>query len=191
MAGTDEVGRGCLAGPVVAAAVILREGTPIPGLRDSKLLLPRQRRALVPRILQASLSWGIGAVSPIGIDRRNIRNASFRAMRLALSRLTPPADHVIVDGFRIPGMRLPQIALIKGDRRCRSVAAASVLAKVARDQRMKRYHAAWPQYGFSSNRGYGTPRHLEALERFGPCPLHRRTFAPVRRILEGNLTLPF
>jgi ribonuclease HII len=136
------------------------------------------------------VGWGIGAVSPGGIDRHNIRIASFRAMKLAIRRLDPAPDHVIVDGFAIPGLRLPQTGLIRGDRKCRSVAAASVLAKVARDRRMNRDHATWPQYDFRRNRGYGTPRHLAALERFGPCPLHRRTFAPVRRVLEGNLELP-
>ena len=112
-------------------------------------------------------------------------------MRAAIARLQPRPAHVIVDGFRIPGLRLPQTALIGGDRRCRSVAAASVLAKVARDLRMDRYHALYPVYGFDRNRGYPTPDHLRALEQFGPTPLHRRSFAPVRRVLEGTLPLPF
>ena len=190
VAGTDEVGRGCLAGPVVAAAVVLRPRACLPGLRDSKLLLPGQRRKLVPKILRSCRAWGIAAVAPAAIDRWNIRRASFRAMRAAIARLQPSPAHVIVDGFRIPGLRLPQTALIGGDRRCRSVAAASVLAKVARDRRMDRYHALYPAYGFDRNRGYPTPDHLRALEQFGPTPLHRRSFAPVRRLLEGTLPLP-
>jgi ribonuclease HII len=191
VAGTDEVGRGCLAGPVVAAAVVLRPGVPIPGLADSKLLSPAQRDRLVPLILAACDGWGIGAVAPAGIDRWNIRRASFRAMRRAVERLPIKPDHLIVDGFRIPKFNLPQTALIKGDRLCRTVAAASVLAKVARDRRMDRYHLQYPQYGFDSNRGYPTPDHLRALERYGPSPLHRRTFAPVRVLIEGPLPLPF
>lgn len=191
VAGVDEVGRGSLAGPVVAAAVILRPGARLPGLRDSKLLTRRQRRKLAPRILQASFAWGLGAVAPCGIDRWNIRRASFRAMQLALGRLAVPAQHVLVDGFRIPRLGLPQTALVGGDRRCRCVAAASVIAKVARDRRMRRYHALYPAYRFDRNRGYGTPYHLKMLEKHGACPLHRRSFAPVRRITEGPLRLQF
>lgn len=190
MAGTDEVGRGCIAGPVVAAAVILRPGVAIPGLADSKLLSPAQRERLVPVILAACEGWGIGAVAPAGIDRWNIRRASFRAMRRAVERLPVRPDHLIVDGFRIPGIKIPQTALIKGDRRCRTVAAASVLAKVARDRRMDRYHLLFPEHGFDSHRGYPTPEHLRALDRFGPTPIHRRTFAPVRERLIGLLSLP-
>lgn len=181
----DEAGRGCLAGPVVAAAVILRPGARIPGLRDSKLLTPQGRRRLVPHILRACTAWGIGAIAPVGIDRWNIRRASFQAMRLAIRRLTIAPGHVLVDGFRIPGFSIPQTGLIKGDRRVRSIAAASVLAKVARDRRMDRYHRDYPDYHFDRNRGYPTPEHLAALEEHGPTPLHRRTFAPVRCIIEG------
>jgi ribonuclease HII len=191
VAGTDEVGRGCIAGPVVAAAVFLRPGIAIPGLADSKLLSPAQRRRLVPLILAACEGWGIAAVAPVGIDRWNIRRASFRAMRRAIEKLPVPPDHVIVDGFRIPRLDLEQTPLIKGDRLCRSVAAASVLAKVARDLRMDRYHQRYPAYGFDRNRGYPTPDHLRVLEDLGPCPLHRRSFAPVRRLLEGPIRIPF
>jgi ribonuclease HII len=175
----------------VAAAVILRPGVAIPGLADSKLLSPAQRRRLIPLILAACECWGIGAVAPRGIDRWNIRRASFRAMRRAVERLSARPDHVIVDGFRIPRFGFPQTALIKGDRLCRSVAAASVLAKVARDRRMDRYHIQYPHYGWNANRGYPTPEHLRALERHGPSPLHRRTFAPVRNLLESPQRIPF
>lgn len=174
----------------MAAAVILRPGIAIPGLADSKLLTPLQRRRLVPVILAASEAWGIAAVAPAGIDRWNIRRASFRAMRRAIDRLAARPDHVIVDGFRIPSLGLPQSSLIRGDRLCRSVAAASVLAKVARDRRMDRYHAQYPVYRFNENRGYPTPDHLRLLDENGPCPLHRRSFAPVRRVLEGPIRLP-
>jgi ribonuclease HII len=144
---------------------------------------------LVPRILRACRAWGIGAVAPAGIDRWNIRRASFRAMRSAIRRLSVAPAHVLVDGFRIPGLSIPQTGLIKGDRRVRSIAAASILAKVARDRRMDRYHRIYPAYGFDRNRGYPTAAHLVALEEHGPSPLHRRTFGPVRRILEGPLRL--
>ena len=190
IAGTDEAGRGCLAGPVVAAAVILRPGASIPGLRDSKLLSPLARRRLVPVIFRASIAWGLGAVSPRGIERHDIRRASFRAMRLAIGRLSPAPDWVIADGFRIPGLRIRQSALIGGDRRCRSIAAASVLAKVARDRRMDRYHEAYPAFGFDRHRGYPTQDHLNALARHGITEIHRRTFGPVRRLVESPSRLP-
>jgi len=190
VAGTDEVGRGCLAGPVVAAAVILKPNRPIPGLRDSKLLSPGERRRLVPLILAACEAFGVGSASVHEIDRLNIRRASFRAMLRAIARLRPPPDHLIVDGFAIPGLAIAQTPLVSGDRLCRSVAAASVLAKVLRDRRMDRLHLLYPAYRFQENRGYPTPEHLRALEAYGPCPLHRRSFAPVRRLLEGPLSLP-
>lgn len=191
IAGVDEAGRGSLAGPVVAGAVILRPGARLPDLADSKLLTPRQREALVPLILQSALAWGIGAVAPAGIDRWNIRRASFRAMRLALARLDPPPEHVLVDGFRIPGLKGAQTGVVHGDRLCRSIAAASILAKVARDRRMARYHLLYPRFGFDRNQGYPTRQHLEALRRDGPCPIHRRTYAPVRLSIEGPGRLDF
>jgi ribonuclease HII len=179
--------------------VILKPGARIPGLRESKLLSPAKRRRLVKPILCACEAWGIGAVSATGIDRHNIRRASFRAMRIALEKTAAICgchrmDHVIVDGFRIPGLRIAgvtirQTAIIKGDRRCRSVAAASVLAKVARDRKMDLYHRAYTAYGFDRNRGYATPAHLDALDRLGPCPLHRKSFMPVQRA--GQFSLPF
>ena len=190
VAGVDEAGRGCLAGPVVAAAVILKPGIAIRGLRDSKLLTPEQRGRLVPQILRACRAWGIGAVAPAGIDRVNIRVASFRAMRRAIEKLAVRPSHVIVDGFAIPGLPIPQTGLVKADRLCRTVAAASVLAKVARDRRMDRYHRLYPAFRFDRNRGYPTPDHLGALEAIGPTPIHRRTFAPVRRVVEGPERLP-
>jgi ribonuclease HII len=170
---------------VVAAAVILRPGAAIPGLRDSKLLTAEARARLVPHILQACTAWAIAAVAPAGIDRWNIRRASFQAMRSAIRRLEVAPNHVLVDGFRIPGLSIPQTGLVMGDRRVRSIAAASVLAKVARDRRMERYHRIYPDYRFDRNRGYPTPEHLAALEEHGPTPVHRRTFGPVRRVIEG------
>jgi ribonuclease HII len=185
----DEVGRGCLAGPVVAAAAILRPGARLPGLRDSKLLSPRARRRLVPAIRRASFAWRIASVSPASIDAQNIRQASFLAMRRAIARLGVRPDHVIVDGFSIPGLELPQTGLVKADLRCRTVAAASILAKVARDRLMDRYHRIYPHFGFDHNRGYATADHLEALARYGPAPIHRRSFHPVQQALAGQTRL--
>ncbi len=190
MAGTDEVGRGCLAGPVVAAAVVLRPGVRIPGLRDSKLLSRRKRRRLVRGILAACASFGIAGVSHASIDRINIRRASFLAMRRALRRCGGSIDHVLVDGFMIPDLGIPQTPLIGGDRRCRSIAAASVLAKVARDRRMVRLDRDYPGYGLGVHMGYPTAGHIAALERLGVSPIHRRSFAPVRRLIDGDDRLP-
>jgi ribonuclease HII len=190
VAGVDEAGRGCLAGPVVAAAAILRPGARLPGLRDSKLLSPRARQRLVPAIQAASLAWRVASVSATAIDSTDIRQASFLAMRRAIAGLDLRPDHVIVDGFSIPGLDLPQTGLVKADRRCRTVAAASILAKVARDRLMDRYHRLYPEYGFDRNRGYPTPHHLDALVRLGPAPVHRRTFLPVQQVLSGQMLLP-
>jgi ribonuclease HII len=174
---------------VVAAAAILRPGARLPGLRDSKLLTARARRLLAPAIREASLAWRIASVSPAAIDEHNIRQASFLAMRRAIARLRLRPDHVIVDGFSIPGLDLPQTGLVKADLRCRTVAAASILAKVARDRLMDRYHRLYPEYGFDHNRGYATPHHLGALARCGPAPIHRRSFLPVQEILAGQTRL--
>ena len=177
VAGVDEVGRGPLAGPVVAAAVILDARSPIEGLRDSKLLSPSQRARLAPVIRARALAWSVGKVGAARIDAENVLQATWRAMRRALGRLTVPPGLVLVDGhLRIPGLHWPQRALIQGDRRCASIAAASILAKVARDALMVRADGRWPDYGFRRHKGYATAAHLEALARLGPCPLHRRSF---------------
>jgi ribonuclease HII len=177
VAGVDEAGRGPLAGPVVAAAVVLDPQAPIDGLRDSKLLTPRQRTRLAAAIRARAMAWGVGRVGPARIDAENVLQATWRAMRGALGRLAVSPGLVLVDGhLRIPGVHWPQRALIRGDRRCASIAAASILAKVTRDALMVRADGRWPDYGFRRHKGYATAAHLEALARLGPCPLHRRSF---------------
>ena len=177
VAGVDEVGRGPLAGPVVAAAVILDPAAPIDGLRDSKLLTPRQRRRLAREVRVHALAFAVGRVGPRRIDTVNVLQATWCAMRAALERLRVPPGLVLVDGhLRIPGVTWAQRAIIAGDRRSASVAAASILAKVARDAFMLRADRRYPEYGFRRHKGYATAAHLEALARLGPCPLHRRSF---------------
>lgn len=180
VAGLDEAGRGPLAGPVVAAAVILDPGQPIDGLRDSKLCTPRQRGRLARTIRARALGWAVSGVGPRQIDTINILESTWRAMRRALSRLPVPPGLVLVDGrLRVPGLPWPQRAIVRGDRRCASIAAASILAKVARDAYMVRADRRYPGYGFRGHKGYATATHLEALGRLGPCPLHRRSFRGV------------
>jgi ribonuclease HII len=177
VAGVDEVGRGPLAGPVVAAAVILDPAAPVAGLRDSKLLTARQRRRLAREIRVHALAWGVGRVGPRRIDAVNVLQATWHAMRAALGRLRITPGLILVDGhLRIPGVTCVQRAIIAGDRRSASVAAASILAKVARDTLMLRADRRYPEYGFRRHKGYATAVHLEALARLGPCPLHRRSF---------------
>ncbi|HVR42670.1 MAG TPA: ribonuclease HII [Thermoanaerobaculia bacterium] len=178
IAGTDEVGRGCLAGPVVAAAVIL-PGEVLPGVNDSKLLDHGQRRDLCGRVLQEAAAVGVGVVEPETIDRINILRASKLAMRIAVENLGCRPEILLLDAVRVESLSMPQIPLIEGDRRCVSIAAASVVAKVYRDLLMESYDRCYPQYDFANNRGYATESHLTALGRFGPCPIHRRTFEGV------------
>lgn len=179
MAGVDEVGRGCLAGPVVAAAVILDPARPIRGLRDSKLLTPAGRERLYGEIVRLAASWSLSSVEAVEIDRINIHNAALLAMRGALVRLAPGADFALVDGFPLPGLDLPQRAVVGGDRRCAAIAAASIVAKVTRDRHMQALHAADPRFGFDRHKGYATREHLAAIERYGAASEHRRTFRPL------------
>lgn len=183
IAGVDEAGRGPLAGPVTAAAVILPEDVHLPGLNDSKLIPARKRAALAERICVLALAWAVGTASVTEIDSINIRQASFLAMRRALDGLPVKPDHIIVDGSAIPGFHLPQTGVIRGDAQIAAVAAASVLAKVVRDKMMEELDVMFPAYGFCRNKGYPTPEHLEALRKFGPTPFHRRSFAPVKYLL--------
>jgi ribonuclease HII len=178
VAGVDEVGRGSLFGPVVAAAVILDRDYRIRGLRDSKLLLPERRELLAPRIREHAVAWAVAAVDAARIDQINIYQASRLAMREAVMRLQPAADHVLVDAVRLD-CELPQKAIIHGDALSASIAAASILAKVERDRMMCEWDAVFPEYGLASHKGYSTPRHLKALLEYGPTPLHRQSFAPV------------
>ena len=180
VAGVDEAGRGPLAGPVVAAAVILPRRCRLEGLRDSKLLSERQREHLYARLLTAAVDIGVGVVDAEVIDALNILEATRLAMVQAVHHLTPAPDYLLLDAIVLPGVAAEQRAVIKGDRLCRSIAAASIVAKVLRDRLMVRAHVRYPQYGFLAHKGYGTAEHLRQLERYGPCELHRRSFAPVR-----------
>lgn len=178
IAGVDEVGRGCLAGPVLAAAVVLDPSRPIPGLRDSKLLTPAARDRLFERIAAEALAWAVARVDPGRIDELNIHRASLQAMREAVTALDPLPDLVLVDGFRIPDLWMAQRRVVHGDRRSASIAAASILAKVTRDRYMTILHKADPRYGFDRHKGYATAAHLAAVARYGYSPVHRRSFRP-------------
>ena len=178
VAGVDEVGRGSLFGPVVAAAVILDPTYRLRGLRDSKLLLPEKREVLAERIRQRAIAWAIAAVNAACIDQINIYQASRLAMRDAVLQLVPAADYLLVDAVRLD-CELRQDAIIHGDALSASIAAASILAKVERDRMMCEWDAVFPAYGLASHKGYSTPQHLAALREHGPTPLHRKSFAPV------------
>ena len=188
VAGVDEVGRGCLAGPVVAAAVILRQDALLPGLDDSKKLSPEKRERLAVEVAAQAQALAIGQVEAAEIDQIDILQASLKAMRLALGQLRPAPQQVLVDGNHRPGSAFPETAVVEGDSRSLSIAAASVVAKVHRDHLMTEYDRQYPGYGFAAHKGYGSPQHLAALQAQGPCPLHRLSFAPVaqtRRASEG------
>jgi ribonuclease HII len=180
IAGVDEAGRGCLAGPVVAAAVVLPPGVGIDGIDDSKRL-SAFRRELLDRVIRArALSIGLGVVDEATIDRINILRATMLAMRRAIDALDPPADFALIDGDRSPGCLVPHRVIPGGDGRVASIAAASILAKVSRDRIMQAYHRAAPQYGFARHKGYGTREHVRAIARLGPSPFHRQSFRGVR-----------
>lgn len=179
VAGVDEVGVGPLAGPVVACAVVLREHVELPGLDDSKRLSPTARERLAERIRAQALAVCLASASPSEIDRVNILRARFAALRRAVAGLGFPPDHVLVDGQAIPDLEWPQTAIVGGDARDGSIAAASIVAKVHRDALMRRLASRYPGYGFDRHKGYATREHLAALQRLGPSPLHRRSFAPV------------
>ncbi len=179
--GVDEAGRGPLAGPVVAAAVALHRGQSFDGCTDSKLLSAEVREVLSERIRSEVRAWGLGAASCREIERLNVRRAAALAMRRAVARLGSPPDLLLVDGNGMPGLG-PHRAIVHGDLRSHSIACASILAKVVRDRLMHRLHRRYPDYGWDTNHGYGTAEHLEALNRLGPTPHHRRTWAPVRQV---------
>ena len=178
VAGVDEVGRGSLFGCVVAGAVILDPAYRIRGLRDSKLLVRERREILAERIREHAIAWAIAAVDAARIDQINIYQASREAMREAVTRLIPTADHLLIDAVRID-CDLPQKPIIHGDAVSASIAAASILAKVERDRIMREWDAVFPAYGLAAHKGYSTPKHLAALRELGPTPLHRQSFAPV------------
>ena len=178
VAGVDEVGRGCLAGPVVAAAVVLHPERHIPGVADSKLVPAAERERLFERIVRDAVAWAVAAVDPQEIDELNIHQASLRAMRRAVLALVPLPDVVLVDAFHVPELPMAQRRVPHGDRRCSAIAAASIVAKVTRDRDMVALHARDPRYGFDQHKGYGTSHHLNAVARFGYSEAHRRTFRP-------------
>ncbi|MBC8326576.1 MAG: ribonuclease HII [Verrucomicrobia subdivision 3 bacterium] len=192
LVGIDEAGRGPLAGPVVAAAVVLPmewAQTDLPEslahLNDSKKLTEKTREALFAAIHEETqIHFGIGIIEANVIDEINILQATHRAMNAALTQLSPPAAHALVDGLRVPTLAIPQTAIVKGDQKSFSIAAASILAKVTRDRLMREHDARWPEYNFAKHKGYGTAVHLAALEAHGPCPIHRQSFAPVRAAQE-------
>ena len=180
IAGADEVGRGSLFGAVFAGAVILSPERPIRGLNDSKQLEPERREVLAGRIRERALAWSVAAVDAAMIDRINIYQASRLAMKLAIERLAPAADFLLIDAVPLD-MAIPQRPLIHGDARCHAIAAASIIAKVERDACMRVWDEIYPQYGLASHKGYNAPEHIRALEKYGPTPLHRQSFEPVRR----------
>lgn len=184
LAGVDEVGRGPLAGAVVAAAVILDPCRPIKGLGDSKALSEKRRIILDAEIRQHALAFAVAEASPSEIDELNIYHATHLAMCRAIDALAVAAEYLLVDGNRLPGHHVPGQAVIKGDARHPAIGAASILAKVARDAQMVALHERYPDYGFARHKGYPTPEHLDALIRLGPLPEHRRSFAPVKKQLD-------
>lgn len=186
VAGCDEVGRGTWAGPVVAAAVILDPARPIDGLRDSKALSPRRREELAARIRDCSLAWAIAAASVEEVDALNILRATLLAMQRAVAALGTRPDRVLVDGNRLPDLPMPALAVVRGDATVPAIAAASIIAKVHRDALMRELAILHPGYGFERHVGYGTMEHAQALQQHGPCALHRRSFAPIRRLIAAT-----
>lgn len=174
--GIDEVGRGPLCGPVVASAVILPRDAKILYINDSKQLSQKKREALFPEIMQKAVAVGTGIVSPQEIDELNILQATYKAMRMAISSLPVKPTLLLNDAVTIPEVDIPQVKIIKGDAKSMSIAAASIIAKVTRDRMMVEYDKVFPQYGLAKNKGYGSKEHIEALRKYGPCPIHRKTF---------------
>lgn len=188
IAGVDEVGRGCLAGPVVAAAVILDPNRPIKGLRDSKKLSAKKRDELAQEIKEKALAWSVAAMGPEVIDKINILQATLEAMKAAVEKLPVEPDFVQVDGNKLPKWKWLSEAVVKGDDKVEWISAASIIAKTTRDAYMCKMAELYPQYGFEHNVGYGTAEHLKALKAYGPTPIHRKTFAPVREVIDGLST---
>lgn len=188
IAGVDEVGRGCLAGPVVAAAVILDPNHPIKGLRDSKKLSAKKRDELAEEIKEKALAWSVAAMGPEVIDKINILQATLEAMKAAVEKLPIEPDFVQVDGNKLPKWKWLSEAVVKGDDKVEWISAASIIAKTTRDAYMCKIAELYPQYGFEHHVGYGTAEHIKALKAYGPTPIHRKTFAPVREVIDGLST---
>ena len=183
VAGVDEAGRGPLAGPVVVAAVVLDPDKPLDGLDDSKKLSEKRREALFPLIVERSLAWTVVAIEVDEIDRINILQATLLGMRRAVEQLVPAPSLALIDGNRAPALTCAVRTIVGGDGLEPAISAASILAKVTRDRLMKKLHIDYPDYGFDRHKGYPTADHLARLTRYGPCPIHRRSFAPVKRVL--------
>ncbi|MCC6531493.1 MAG: ribonuclease HII [Burkholderiales bacterium] len=181
--GVDEAGRGPLAGPVYAAAVILKRGVRLDGLADSKTLTAATREALRIEIESKALAWAVASASVMEIDTVNILQATLLAMRRAVERLAHPPGHVLIDGLHCPQLGMPARAIVRGDATVAEISAASILAKTARDRHMLDLDALYPHYGFAHNKGYATPDHIDALRRHGATPEHRHSFAPVREVV--------
>lgn len=181
VAGVDEAGMGAWAGPVVAAAVILPRGVRLPLARDSKALSPNQRERCAADIRRRAVAWAVGLATHEEIDAINIRRAGLLAMRRAVEALVVRPDHLLLDAFRIPGFDIPQKGIVGGDRKVKCIAAASVIAKTHRDGLLCEFDAEFPGYGFAAHKGYGTAAHAAALEKMGPCPIHRMTYEPVKK----------
>lgn len=186
IAGVDEVGRGPLAGPVAAAAVILPRNFYLAGVNDSKALSEKKRQSLVGQIKNEALAWSVAVISPAYIDRENILNATREAMRMAVAALRPEPDYLLIDAVKIPDIKTKQLPIIKGDALSISIACASIIAKVERDEMMKSYDLLYPNYGFARHKGYATREHRLALQQFGPCPIHRRSFEPIKSSVGGS-----
>ncbi len=186
VAGVDEAGRGPLAGPVVVAAVILPFGLFLPGLNDSKKVAPKKRELLYDEILEKAAAVRVSIVDAATIDRVNIYQATMNGMYDAILHLDPKPDKVLIDAVELSKLPTPSLSIIKGDAKSASIAAASIIAKVTRDRMMLKYDALYPQYGFAQHKGYGTAQHIEALEKYGPCPIHRKSFEPVRSMTKGR-----
>jgi ribonuclease HII len=180
VAGIDEVGRGCLAGPVVACAIIFPLNTLIEGVKDSKKLSPEKREQLFDVLYKHAISIGIGTVEETIIDEINILRATIKAMEKAVEALQVKPDHLLIDALFLENLAIPQFAIKEGDNKSFSIAAASIVAKVTRDRMMLTYSQQYPEYAFSKHKGYGTPEHLEAIAKYGPCPIHRKTFRGVK-----------
>ncbi len=189
IAGVDEAGRGPIAGPVIAASVIFPSDVKIEGINDSKLLQERERERLFDVIHQRAISVGIGIIDHEVIDRINILNATFRSMNIAISNLKFSPDYLLIDGPHFPGANIPYDTIIKGDTKCFSIAAASIIAKVTRDRLMKEYDKLFPQYGFGQHKGYCTKAHLEAIKKFGVCEIHRKSFRIPVKIFKDDSSI--
>lgn len=188
IAGVDEAGRGPLAGPLFAAACIIPDGIVFPGIDDSKKLTPEKRDQLYELITtQEGVVYAIGSVTAEIVDQVNVYQATILAMQDALTRLVLQPDYLLVDGLQLPYKKTPALKIVGGDGKSQSVAAASVLAKVSRDRLMDEYHKKWPRYGFNEHKGYGTSKHLDALAKYGPCPIHRLTYAPLMAFCVNKL----